>query len=481
MRRVRVCIVFAVAFVLSVPMFCWQAPAEQPDWPEWLKKTKKPNEYVDWGYDLRIRNERFPDAILRNPFVASPLTEWWRIRQRFFVNVKPTDDLKLKLRIVNESRPIESPDHYTSANPYDRYDHWDETIIDNLYLEYKSDGNIPARYRIGRQDMLAIPGMTGPMGEGFGSGLIFMDGTPGDGSRSFFFDAIRGTYDLNAWIPKSSLDLIYINNNTYSTDHIDVIGGYDDHRRMDFWDTEAYVAYFKNASWIPNTQWDLYYIYKIQEQLIREPWENSTRPGSNINTLGVRYDGKLRNDVGYELEGAWQWGAYDFNESQALATQEGLWKTFPGKCKPKLTLYHAYLSGDDPDTNDYEAWQSIYGDWPKWGECIGYMGPTEDGIYHFTNMHIAALQLDFVPRENWVVTGIMQALWADENTYRGRAGFSDDGKYRGLNPQAVITWKPTKYLSTHFRYEWFVPGDYMDYPADERTYHFVRGEVALTF
>ncbi len=33
--------------------------AEQPDWPDSLKKTKKPNEFVEWGWDLRIRDERF--------------------------------------------------------------------------------------------------------------------------------------------------------------------------------------------------------------------------------------------------------------------------------------------------------------------------------------------------------------------------------------------------------------------------------------
>jgi hypothetical protein len=308
-----------------------------------------------------------------------------------------------------------------------------------------------------------------------------MDGTPGDGSRSFFFDAIRGSYDLDSWFPKSSLDLIYINNDTFSTDHIEVIGGYDDHRRLDFWDTEAYVAYFKNASWIPESQWDLYYVYKIHHQVLNAPWENTNRHGSNTNTLGMRYSGKICKDYGYELEGAWQWGAYDFEDSNAFATQEGIWRSFECWYKPKLKLYHAYLSGDDPNTGTYEAWQPVYGDWPKWGELIGYFGPTEDGIYHFTNMHIAALQLDVVPRENWVLSGILQALWADENTYAGRAGFDDDGKFRGFNPQAVLTWKPTKYLETHFRYEWYLPGDYHTSPADDMDYHFVRFEVALNF
>ncbi len=476
-RWVGVCITM---FIVGLLFPGWGS-AEQPDWPDYLKKTKKPNEFVEWGWDLRIRNERFPDALDRNPYTQEPIREWIRIRSRVFADFKLMDDLKLKTRIVNESRPIESPDHYRSPNPYDRYDHTDEFLFDNLYLEFKTECSIPITWRLGRQDIMAMPGNSGPNGVGFGNGFIFMDGTPNDGSRSFFFDAARATLDLEQWCPDTSLDLIYINNQSYAHDHITDIA-LNNRSRIDYWDSEAFVAYFKNASWVPGHQIDAYYIYKIEDQVLREYWENSTRPGSNTNNLGLRYSGKLWEGAKYELEGVMQWGNKNGHELRAFASQEAIEQSFD-KClyKPKARLYHVYLSGDDPDTSTIESFEPIYGRWPAWGECIGYMGGPEDGVYYFTNMHILGYQLDMVPCENWVLTGVMQALWADENTYWNRPGFSDNGKYRGLNPQVKLAWNPTKYLSCHLLYEWFLEGDYMDYPADRADYSFFRAEMMVKF
>lgn len=455
--------------------------AEQPDWPDYLKKTKKPNEFVEWGWDLRIRDERFPDAIDRNPYKSDPIREWIRIRSRLFADFKLMENLKLKARVVNESRVIESPDHYRSPNPYDRYDHFDETIFDNLYLELKTECVAPITWRLGRQDIFATPGTNGVMGTGFGSGLIIMDGNPGDGSRSFFFDAARATIDLDQWIPESSLDLFYINNDSYSQDHLRGIGGLESRQRLDFWDTEAFGLYFKNASWCQDHQIDLYYIYKTEEQLIREPWEKSTLVGGVVNTAGARYTGKLWENARYELEGATQWGARDGRHVRAFASQESVEQTFTGKFKPKAKIFHAYLSGDDPDTSTIESWQQVYGRWPKWGELIGYMGPPEDGIYYFTNLHILGVQAEITPAENWVLTGVLQALYADDNTYRDRAGFSDHGRFRGWNPQINLAWSPTRYLTAHILYEWFIEGNYMEYPADRGDYSFLRTEIMVKF
>ncbi len=468
------------AFVVGLLFPGWGS-AEQPDWPESLKKTKKPNEFVEWGWDFRLRNERFPDALDRNPYTRDPIREWYRLRSRVFADFKLADDLKLKTRIVNETRLIESPDHYVSSNPYDEYDHTDEFLFDNFYLEYKSDCSVPIIWRIGRQDMAALPGTSGPNGTGFGNGLMIMDGTPNDGSRSFFFDAARATIDLEQWIPDSSLDLVYVNNQSYAHDHFPDIAR-NNNVRIDYWDSEAFIAYFKNASWVPGNQIDAYYFYKSEDQVLREDWEKSTRGGSNENILGLRYTGKLWEGAKYELEGAMQWGNKEGHELRAFACQEAIEQSY-ADClyKPKARLFHIMLSGDDPDTDTVESWEQFYGRWPSWGETIGYMGGPEDGVYYFTNMHIVGCQLDMVPRENWVLTGVMQGIFADENTYAGKQGFSDTGLYRGLNPQAKLAWNPTKYLSFHVLYEWWISGNYMDYPADEGDYSFFRTEMMVKF
>jgi hypothetical protein len=474
-------VVGCIAVFIVGLLFPGWGSAEQPDWPDYLKKTKKPNEFVEWGWDFRIRDERFPDALDRNPYTQEPIREWVRIRSRVFADFKLMEGLKLKTRVINESRLIESPDHYTSSNPYDRYDHTDEFIFDNLYLEFKTNFSVPITWRVGRQDMAALPGTTGPNGTGFGNGLILMDGTPGDGSRSFYFDAVRATLDLDQWTPKSSLDLIYVNNQSYAHDHIPDIAR-NNYGRLDYWDSEAFIAYYKNASLCPGHQMDAYYIYKTEDQVLKEDWEKSTKPGSITNTAGLRYTGPLWEGAKYDIEGAFQWGDKNGHDLRAFASQESIEQSFD-KCqyKPKAKLFHVMLSGDDPDTDTVESWEQVYGRWPAWGELIGYMGGPEDGVYYFTNMHIIGGQLDMVPRENWILTGVMQGVFADENTYAGKAGFSDTGLYRGLNPQAKLTWNPTKYLSFHILYEWWFSGDYMDYPADNGDYSFFRTEMMVKF
>lgn len=482
MKRVKCLLLVMVGVVCLGTLVPAGWAADQADWPQYLKDLKKPNQFTEWGFDLRFRNEEFPNAIDRNPYNNDPLGEWYRIRSRFYLNLKPYEDLTIRTRIVNESRPIVAPDPYVSGNPYDRYDRFDETIFDQLYIELKCHCPFESVLRVGRQDWLAIPGQTGPMGLGFGSGLIFMDGTPGDGSRSAYFDAIRYTMDMSQWTPDSSLDFMAISNKSYSNDHIPNFGNYDDHRRLDLWDTETYAVYYKNGSILPEGQVDAYYIYKINKQLTAEPWERATRPGSHTSTAGLRFSSKLWEGGSYEMEGATQWGAQNGNDLRAFASQTGFTQKFKDTCwTPTFKAYHAYLSGDNPDTNRVESWNPVYGNWPKWGELIGYMGATEDGVYYFTNMHILRLEGTIEPLKNWSVNGVLQWVFADENTHRARAGFSNTGLYRGFNPQVCVTYKPTKFLQTHFRYEWFKPGNYMASPAADTDYHFLRTEVTLNF
>lgn len=486
----------ALFLMIAVPGY---AGDEKPDLPQWAKDAKQPCEYFDWGMDLRVRNERFPDAIDLNPDARDTLREWWRIRTRLYFNVKPMEDMTFRVRLVNESRPVESPDHYVSANPHDSYDHFDEVLPDIFHLELKEIGESPLTLRIGRQDMLAVPGQTGPNGTGFGDGFMFMDGTPGDGSRTFFFDAVRLTLNLEGWIEKSSLDIIAIDNQPYARHHLGALFD-DDYRRLEDWDSEAYALYFKNASWIPNSQWDLYYIYKIEERRKIERWEKPNAaldPGSHFHTVGTRFSGKLAEQTSYALEGAVQEGAWDFKDRRGFATQESLEQKIPGWGSPSIQAYHCYLSGDDPGTSRNEAFKPVYSRWPKWGELIGYMGPQEHGtIYYFTNMHVLALTGGISPIRDVRLTAIAQWLYADETPYAdqsanggaaypyvsaSKAAKFGDGKYRGFNPQLKLAWAPTKYLDAHILWEYLDPGKYFEGTANDRDYYFIRGEVALKF
>jgi hypothetical protein len=78
------------------------------------------------------------------------------------------------------------------------HQHWDpdEVIFDNFYVDLKKPGGAPVDFRIGRQDLI------GQYGEGF----LISDGTPGDGSRTFYFNAVKAAWAVNGEI---TFDMIY--------------------------------------------------------------------------------------------------------------------------------------------------------------------------------------------------------------------------------------------------------------------------------
>ena len=61
---------------------------------------------------------------------------------------------------------------------------WRYGIIDNLNVQWKKPLDLPATLTVGRQDIF------------LGDGWLVGDGTPEDGSFTYFLDSARGTYDL---------------------------------------------------------------------------------------------------------------------------------------------------------------------------------------------------------------------------------------------------------------------------------------------
>ena len=61
---------------------------------------------------------------------------------------------------------------------------WRYGIIDNLNVQWKKPLDLPATLTVGRQDIF------------LGDGWLVGDGTPEDGSFTYFLDAARFTYNL---------------------------------------------------------------------------------------------------------------------------------------------------------------------------------------------------------------------------------------------------------------------------------------------
>ena len=179
---------------------------------------------------------------------------------------------------------------------------WRYGIFDIMNLKWTNAFNQPLTITAGRQDLA--------FGDYWNWWLV-ADGTPGDGSWSFFLDSIRLTYDVPD--VKTKLDLVYIYQNAKPDDWVPTLG-----RSKDAYLTEqneqGVILYASNKS-LKNTQVDGYYIYKQDDRVL------AFGDSANIYTIGGRITGSPFNHWQYSVEGAYQFGE---KQDPTVSYQPGL-------------------------------------------------------------------------------------------------------------------------------------------------------------
>ncbi len=105
------------------------------------------------------------------------------IRGRLWTSITPVEGLSLNARLAAEPREFMEPS--TMDTYFDKSGmQWRYGIIDNLNVQWKKPVNLPVTVTVGRQDIF------------LGDGWLVGDGTPEDGSFTYFLDAARLTWDL---------------------------------------------------------------------------------------------------------------------------------------------------------------------------------------------------------------------------------------------------------------------------------------------
>ena len=135
---------------------------------------------TDGGGDIRIRQEDYNN--IPGPAVPGTHQDYLRFRTRIWGQVG-TDSVSLYGRLANEWRDYRVPNSSTTTSRNWRWP--DEIVLDNLYLDIKGLLDDRLSLRIGRQDL------------NYGAGRVIFEGTPGDGSRTLFFDALKATVKLS--------------------------------------------------------------------------------------------------------------------------------------------------------------------------------------------------------------------------------------------------------------------------------------------
>lgn len=289
----------------------------------------------DAGAEVRFRYEWRDNFPNKGKTSVSPLYEdYARLRVRPYARLRIKDDTTFFFRLSDEFRAYRNStaDHNRNKFP-------DQVFIDNLYLEQR---NILDRIdvRIGRQGLKE------------GAGRVIADGTPGDGGRSDYFNAV---FAKVRFLKKSDVDLA-----AHYTPWRDswTLG-----HPHDAWDltkfrsgspysemTEKGAFAYAHYNEITDLPLEAYAVWKQESRFISK---GKRYPGRQFGTFGARAVPKLNDYVSGEFEGAVQAGRTDGDygipgrDILAYLGYGGI--TFRDKdiwAKPSLTTAVLYLSGD---------------------------------------------------------------------------------------------------------------------------------------
>lgn len=436
----------------------------------------------DYGAAFRLRYESW-ENVADLGTVGAPSRDFFRFRSNLWGKTDLNQDLSFNLGLTNEAKYyIGSYKPFETNNPAttdtDRFDP-DELVIDNLYMTYKNVGGIPIDLRIGRQNFLFT----------FGEMFLIADGTPGDGSRTYYFNAVRATVKFNE---RNNVDIVYISDpetdeylpSWHSSYSKDLVLYVNNKRLLNASDEQGVVVYGRSKL-SDNLTIEPYYIWKFEDQFTT-PY--GLTPKLDINTIGMRavvtYDEwKLR------AEYAHQFGEYSSGRDRDA---DGGYLFFGRKhstvpMKPEWELGYIYMSGDDPNTAKHEGWDPLFSRAPAWNEIsiypMVYENMRDSGPIpaYWTNLiiYLAGVKMDLAPATNLGVS--YQYLRAAEATKGLNANmFSNSGKDRGQVGTLMLKQQFTKRLDGYVQVECFFPGNFYNEQRSETAW-FTRLELQYKF
>jgi Alginate export len=459
------------------------AAPEPTAYDKWEKEMKNPTDWFTWGADVRLRNEYGNNLVTLNEGAARHEQDYFRFRERIWASVMPVTNLSVNARFSGEQREWMKPS-LTGANGNrsgleERYG-----ILDNAYAKWSNIGGVPLSLSAGRQDV--------QFGEPLNWWLVG-DGTPGDGSWTFFLDSIRAAFDAKEL--KTKVDVVYIYQNARPDAWIPTLGRSGDNMPAAYNLTEqneqGVILYLSNKS-VKNLQIDGYFIYKRDNQ------EFANGDNADIYTLGAKISGTPATNWAYSVEGAYQFGskqdatvgaAYvnsttDWRDISAYGGNAKLTYLFKDKLDNQIGFVCEYLSGDDPNTKGTdEMFDILWGRWPRWSELYiySYINETSRKIAQLNNIARFGPTWTCTPVKNTTFSAAYNAMFAPVDTptrQQNSALFTDSGNFRGHYLQTVLKHKFNDHVSAHLWGEFVWMGNYYQ-QRDLMT--FLRAEVLFTF
>lgn len=454
-------------------------PAGSTAFEEFLREAKNPTDWLSWGADFRPRNEYYHEIVSLTEGDDLHEQDVTRFRTRLWATATVITNVTLNARVSAEPRLWNKPSFVTVFKGNSGME-WRYGIIDNLNAKWDHILGTSLSISAGRQDV--------QMGDPLDWWLV-ADGTPADGSWTFFLDSVRMGYAADSINTK--LDLIYIHQSAHPSDWLPTLGNSSEYSLVEQHE-RGVILYASNKS-IKNTQVDGYFIYKHDDREDFSIQGNRKFSGDNadIYTLGGKITGTPAPHWLYSLEGAYQFGqkedtilgVRDARQIDAFGGKGKLTYALLDPMKNQFSLTGEFLSGDDKSTDSDEMFDILWGRWPRWSELYVYSYIVETGgrIAQMNNIARIGPMWSIRPLEKLTFSAAYNVLLAPESTPTralNPGAFSGNGNFRGHYAQTVLRYQFSKNVAAHLWGEGIWEGDYY---KNRDFLSFVRAEVLFTF
>lgn len=407
-------------------------------------KTDKAEPRLKLIFVERFRFEAWDNAVSLDDAAADGFA-YTRNRTTLGLDWKPLTNLEVLGKVTNEFRVY--------LAPKDRAFGWHELFLDNLFVKWTLPGRVPFTVTAGRQDI--------NLGEGF----VIADGTPGDGSRSYYFNALR----VDAGLAKGHTLTAFAHATRTTDRYLPVV--HPKPQTLAEQPEAALALYY--AGTFGKTKIDAYAVRKTTDA--NEAWPAATR----TETFGARAVAPLAEPLSVTVEAAFQTGKAGGAGRAATGAIAHLDCDLKGTLPllKSAVLGAILLSGDDPSTARTEGWDPIFSRWPKWSESYIYAYTRESRPSYWSNLSSAYAQLafDFGARaDGHLMVMPMGAGRVQAGDFPGGTG-----RYRGTLLRGRLNYKVGKYLTGRFVWERFTPGSF--YFPGASSYDWLQFEMIFRY
>jgi hypothetical protein len=413
---------------------------------------------IKYSFDFRARQIFQENAFTLNDDAPNTDWDWQRYRLRGGLTFSPVKNLDLNAKVTWEFR-----NYNKFVNP--ALD-WDKSyaLFDQLNVTWRNVFNMPLTIKAGRQDII------------LDSAWLVLDATPGDGSRTIYFDAIRADYELKQI--NSSLKVIYLDQGAEAEYMLPTWKSADVTKHYLIEENQkGGIFHFTNRS-IKNTELNAYFMTKETEARQATGWTGTT------NLFGGRF--LVRPTANWQVyaEAAAQKGDRNGRDISAFGANGALTYKFNDPLANTLSAEYEYLSGDDPNTADDESFDLMWGRWPRWSELYIYtMFPENGRIAQITNLQRVGWSWTFKPHPTLGFIGYYHRLYANENPVgltRDPTLISENGGFRGHLLTGKLNYNFAKHIPGHILVEKFISNDYYAPPHSDNAL-MVRFEIGYVW